>query len=136
MNHNPIIPPPPPVDNQSWSERVCSLICWLDHVDFLTRSPVLRQRLIKRIVWCQWVLTLAIIVVSGILIVATDSTVKAVLGITNTVFAGMLRLTTSFDKDMRDMEERMNTFQSHQEGRVAAAAGFLDGVQLARAIPV
>jgi len=126
--NDPLIPLP--AGHQSWSDRFYSLICWLDHVDFFTRSPFLRQRLIKRIVWCQWVLTLAIIVLSGILIVETDSTAKAVLGITNTVFAAMLRLTTSFDKDMRDMAEKMSTFQSQQEGRIAAAAGFLDGVEL------
>ena len=61
----------------------------------------------KRIYWLQVVLTVGIIVSSGILVVANEFYLKLVLGIVSSVLAALLKFTTSFDKDITEYGDRL-----------------------------
>jgi hypothetical protein len=85
----------------------CCILCPLDYCA-LGAVGEERQQLIKRIFWGQVLLTISIIIVSGVLIVATDFYLKLVLGIVNSCLATALKFTSSFDKDIRDTSQKLD----------------------------
>jgi len=112
----------------------CCLLCPLDGCDFHAEGEE-KQVLIKRIFWSQVLLTLAIIIVSGILIVATGFYAKLVLGVVNSVLATLQKFTQSFDKDLRDTAQRLDLMRAvgpdkKSEVPAAAAADRLEDLGL------
>jgi len=98
----------------------CCLLCPLDNCDILAEGEA-RQQLIKRIFWGQVLLTIAIIIVSGVLIVAIDFYLKLVLGIVNSCLATALKFTSSFDKDIRDTSQKLDLVSGPDKKSEAAS---------------
>jgi hypothetical protein len=62
-----------------------SCLCLLDHLNLETSDKTERRLIINRVIFLQWILTLSVIIVSGVLIVATDFWLKTALGMTSSV---------------------------------------------------
>lgn len=94
-------------------------LCWLDCVNFQAEGQA-KNTLVKRIYWLQVVLTVCIIVISGILVVANDFYLKLVLGIASAVLAAFLKFTASFDKDITEYADRLRRIhdQVNQEAEL------------------
>ena len=100
----------------------------MDECDFESDGEE-RQRLIKRIFWTQVLLTVAIVAISGVLIVATGFYAKLVLGVVNSILATLLKFTQSFDKDLRDTAMKLDLVRGEDKKEEIEAADAADELE-------